>query len=122
MIGGIVADIFEALQRNTPMALFSWAALFGTGLGPVIGGFISEYSTWRWIFYVQIIVGGLIVLMVMAFFRETRESVILRKKARILNQWHEELHAQGYSENGIAYVRWKLVGAAEEHVDIIKLI
>ncbi|PYI25304.1 MFS general substrate transporter, partial [Aspergillus indologenus CBS 114.80] len=62
MVGGLMADIYHARYRNAPMAPFFWAALFGTGLGP---------------------------LVFLVFFRETRGPVILREKARRLNQWHE---------------------------------
>ncbi|MCJ1233261.1 hypothetical protein MMC14_001216 [Varicellaria rhodocarpa] len=37
MVGGVISDIYHTEDRNTPMALFSGAALFGTGLGPVVG-------------------------------------------------------------------------------------
>ena len=40
------------------MVCFSGAALFGTGLGLLVCGFIAQYTTWRWIFYMQIIIGG----------------------------------------------------------------
>ncbi|OJJ37276.1 hypothetical protein ASPWEDRAFT_170761 [Aspergillus wentii DTO 134E9] len=96
MVGGIVSDIYLARDRNTPMALFSWAALFGTGLGPLVCGFIAEYTTWRWIFYVQIITGGMISLAVILFFRETRAPVVLRARAERLNKWYEELESKGY--------------------------
>ncbi|RAH48941.1 MFS general substrate transporter [Aspergillus brunneoviolaceus CBS 621.78] len=93
MVGGIIADIYHAQNRNAPMALFSWAALFGTGLGPLACGFISQYTGWRWIFYIQIIIAGLITAAVLAFFRETRGPVILREKARRLNEWHRAMEA-----------------------------
>ena len=95
MVGGIVADMYQAHNRNTPMACFSSAALFGTGLGPLVCGFIAQYTTWRWIFYMQIIIGGLISAAVLLFFRETRAPVILRKKAKLLNKWYEDLEAAG---------------------------
>lgn len=47
-VGGVVADIYEAKDRNTPMTLFTGAALFGTGLGPLVSGFIAENVEWRW--------------------------------------------------------------------------
>lgn len=56
MVGGVVSDIYHAAERNTAMALFSGGALFGTGLGPLVSGFIAQHTTWRWIFYLQ--VGG----------------------------------------------------------------
>lgn len=95
MVGGIVADIFPVQKRNTPMACFSSAALFGTGLGPLVCGFIAEYTSWRWIFYIQIIVGSMISGAVILFFRETRATVVLRERAKLLNQWMEKLEAAG---------------------------
>ncbi|KAH9827009.1 Fungal trichothecene efflux pump (TRI12) [Teratosphaeria destructans] len=55
MVGGIVSDIYHAQDRNTAMSLFAGGALFGTGLGPVISGLIAQHTTWRWIFYHQVI-------------------------------------------------------------------
>ncbi|EEA20546.1 hypothetical protein TMatcc_000534 [Talaromyces marneffei ATCC 18224] len=95
MVGGIIADIYLPRDRNTPMALFSGGALFGTGLGPLVCGFIGQYTTWRWIFYLQIIIGGIITLAVLLFFRETRKDVVLRQRAQRLNEWYEKLEAAG---------------------------
>ena len=36
MVGGVISDIYHTEDRNTPMALFSGAAFFGTGLGPLV--------------------------------------------------------------------------------------
>jgi MFS family permease len=47
-VGGVVADIYLPADRNTPMTLFTGAALFGTGLGPLVSGFIGENVSWRW--------------------------------------------------------------------------
>ncbi|PLB53937.1 MFS general substrate transporter [Aspergillus steynii IBT 23096] len=135
MVGGIVADIYHAQDRNTPMALFSWAALFGTGLGPLVSGFIGQYTTWRWIFYVQIIIAGLICGAVIFFFRETRGSVVLRKKANLLNKRYEELESRGQygilvPENEaspcekppiVLRVRWK-IAADEERAGLLTML
>jgi multidrug resistance protein len=48
MVGGVVSDIYHSKDRNTAMTLFSGAALMGTGLGPMISGFIAYRTTWRW--------------------------------------------------------------------------
>jgi len=47
MVGGVVSDLYHAQDRNTPMALFSGAALFGTGLGPLVSGFVAQNTNWR---------------------------------------------------------------------------
>lgn len=114
MVGGIIADIYTPHDRNAPMTLFSVSALFGTGLGPLVCGFIGEYTTWRWIFYIQIIIAGMITLSVILFFRETRGTVVLRQRANVLNKYYEQLEASGCkgvqfsSEKPSQRIRWKV--------------
>lgn len=78
------------------MALFAGAALFGTGLGPVCAGLVAQHGSWRWIFWMQLVVDGALMLAVVLFFAETRGSVLLSRKARALNQWYERLERLGY--------------------------
>ncbi|KAK0281698.1 hypothetical protein LTR35_007379 [Friedmanniomyces endolithicus] len=94
MVGGVVSDIYHAEDRNTAMSLFSGAALLGTGLGPVVSGFIAQNTTWRWVFYLQVITCGTVMVFIVFFFNETRGSVLLSRKAKALNQWYEQLESQ----------------------------
>ncbi|WPG98671.1 Hypothetical protein R9X50_00146400 [Acrodontium crateriforme] len=96
MVGGVVADIYEARDRNAAMALFSGAALFGTGLGPLVSGFVAQNLNWRWIFYIQVITSGVLIIVIAICFQETRGSVLLSRKAKTLNKWYEQLEAEGY--------------------------
>ena len=137
MVGGVVSDIYHAKDRNTAMALFSGGALFGTGLGPLVSGFIAQYTTWRWIFYLQIITNGLIWVYIFFFFYETRGSILLSKKARRLNKWYDQLEAAGYygvimptekssprekaGQSSPQRIRWK-VKADEERSSIAKMV
>jgi len=95
MVGGVISDIYHSEVRNTPMALYSGAALAGTGLGPMVSGFIAEHLPWRWVFYMQVIVFGVVVVIVIVFFKETRGSVLLSRKAKVLNTYLEKLEKAG---------------------------
>lgn len=132
MVGGVVSDIYHAEDRNTPMALFSGAALAGTGLGPLCSSFIAQHLSWRWVFYVQTIDGGLLILAVIFFFKETRGSVLLSKKAKVLNTWYQAREDAGYvgitmpatavsEKKQYQRVRWK-VKADEERDTIMVMI
>ncbi|KAF2270907.1 MFS general substrate transporter [Lojkania enalia] len=132
MVGGVVSDIYHAEDRNTPMALFSGAALFGTGLGPLVCGFIAQNTTWRWIFYMQTISCGTMVALIIVIFKETRGSVLLSRKAKALNKWYEAREAAGYygfdmlnpnrpSSPLSQRIRWK-VKADEERSSLAKMI
>lgn len=95
MVGGILADIWVSSERNTPMVLFTGATLFGTGLGPLVSGFVAQRLLWRWVFYIQIITSGVLVGLVTIFFKETRGPILLSRKARALNKWFEKLESCG---------------------------
>ncbi|KAH7402631.1 major facilitator superfamily domain-containing protein [Pyrenochaeta sp. MPI-SDFR-AT-0127] len=132
MVGGVVSDIYHAQDRNTPMALFSGAALFGTGWGPLVCGFIAQNTTWRWIFYLQTITCGTMVALICFIFKETRGSVLISRKAKALNKYYEAREAAGYSGFNITApensgpttsqrIRWK-VKSDEERASLGRMI
>lgn len=131
MVGGVVSDLYNSAGRNTPMALFSGFAFFGTGLGPLVSGFIAQNTTWRWIFWLQTITCGAIVVVVVIFFQETRGSILLSRKARALNAWYEAREEAGYYGFDIIVekshkaepqrIRWK-VKTDEERESVAKMI
>lgn len=130
MVGGILADIWETSERNTAMTLFTGATLFGTGLGPLVSGFVAQNLNWRWVFYLQIMTSGTLVALVTIFFKETRGSILLSRKAKKLNRWYEQLEAAGCEgmeldgKNGkkrCQRIRWK-VKSDEERASLGKMI
>ncbi|KAH7405958.1 major facilitator superfamily domain-containing protein [Phaeosphaeria sp. MPI-PUGE-AT-0046c] len=132
MIGGVVADIYQAEDRNTPMALFSGSVLVGTGLGPLVSGFVAQNLKWRWIFYIQAIADGLLVCLIIITFEETRGSVLISRKAKVLNKYYEEREAAGYfglnvpidekpTETTVQRIRWK-VKADEDRASLTRMI
>ena len=132
MVGGVVSDIYHAEDRNTPMALFAGAALLGTGLGPLCSGFIAQNVNWRWVFWHQVISCGLCILAVIVFFKETRGSVLLSRKAHLLNKWYEAREEAGLfgfemplgddvSKLQSQRIRWK-VQSDEDRESLAKMI
>lgn len=116
------------------MAIFSGGAFFGTGIGPVCAGFIARSLDWRWIFWLQVIMDGALIIVVTLAFKETRGSVLLSRKAHLLNKWYEEREKLGYygfdmpiesdeqDEKTVSQrIRWK-VKADEERGTIAQMI
>ncbi|MBW4023463.1 MAG: MFS transporter [Proteobacteria bacterium] len=53
------------LMRAT--AFITWPALVAPILGPVVGGFLTSYASWRWIFFLNLPIGlvGLIATLIL---------------------------------------------------------
>jgi MFS family permease len=58
---GTVGDIATPGERGRFMGLFQGVALIGPAFGPVLGGILVQYLSWRWIFWVLAIWGGVTV-------------------------------------------------------------
>ncbi|KAF4454039.1 hypothetical protein F53441_3423 [Fusarium austroafricanum] len=100
VVGGVIADLWEKEERNTPMALFSGFVLFGTGLGPLVSAALvnaldDDTLAWKWSFWHQVILDGLLLIAILILFKETRGPVLLSRKAKKLNQWYQELEDAG---------------------------
>jgi multidrug resistance protein len=54
---GILADTFEPRQRGMGFAMYGLAVVFAPAIGPTLGGYIVDHASWRWIFYINIPVG-----------------------------------------------------------------
>jgi len=57
MSQAIMADSFPPKQRGSAFALFAVTALVAPALGPILGGWITDSFSWRWIFFINIPVG-----------------------------------------------------------------
>ncbi len=58
------------------MSYVSVPALIGPIIGPPLGGFIVTYGSWRWIFFINIPIGLIGVLLVRLFIENLRESTV----------------------------------------------
>lgn len=56
------------------MAYLTVPALLGPVLGPPVGGFITTYASWRWIFFLNVPIGVLGIVLVTLLIDNTREE------------------------------------------------
>ncbi|UFJ41226.1 MFS transporter [Brevibacillus humidisoli] len=66
----IIGDVFTQEERARLMGLFS--AMWGVAgiVGPLVGGFFVDYISWEWIFYINIPVGLVSIILIYLFFHE----------------------------------------------------
>ncbi|KAK8064591.1 hypothetical protein PG994_007229 [Apiospora phragmitis] len=78
---GVLADLWDPVERGNAMAAFFCMVWIGPAMGPVIAGFIQLKKDWRWIFYVLLWFGGGTAIL-MFTLPETFGPMILKTKAR----------------------------------------
>ncbi|KAI0121463.1 putative bicyclomycin resistance protein [Hypoxylon sp. NC0597] len=84
--GGTVSDVFKREHIQAPMVIISLSPFIGPSVGPLLGGFINYYTTWRWTYYAMLIWAGLELVMIIVFAPETYHPIKLREKARKLRK------------------------------------
>src|SRR6202158_5454038 len=71
----VLLDIYPKERQGFAMALWGIAVMVGPVLGPVLGGWLTENYTWRWVFYVNLPIGALAFLGITTFLPETARNV-----------------------------------------------
>jgi DHA2 family multidrug resistance protein len=59
----ILADTFAPAKRGMAFAVYGMAVVTAPAIGPTLGGWITDNFTWRWIFFINIPVGILSILL-----------------------------------------------------------
>ncbi|KAI9676720.1 MAG: hypothetical protein M1822_008283 [Bathelium mastoideum] len=80
--GGSITDMWAPSERSVPLALYTAASFLGPVVAPIAGGFISQYTTWRWNYWVVTIISGTVFLAMLLFLPETYPTALLRRKCR----------------------------------------
>ena len=60
----IIGDIYTLEERTRMQAVFSGVWGFSSLVGPLIGGFITDHLSWRWVFYINVPFGIAAALIV----------------------------------------------------------
>jgi len=74
----VLADIFPPAQRAKMQGFFGGIFGLASIVGPVVGGYLTDHLGWRWVFYVNLPVGILGVLMVVSFLPFVRTAASWR--------------------------------------------
>jgi MFS transporter, DHA2 family, multidrug resistance protein len=75
---GILLDIYDVEERGSAMALFGVSVMVGPVLGPVIGGWLTDNMSWRWVFYINVPIGAVALIGIMIFVTETKTNALTR--------------------------------------------
>ena len=67
----VMVDTFSAADRGKAMAIWGIGILLGPIMGPTVGGFITDHLDWRWVFYINLPIGIINLLLLAAFLQQT---------------------------------------------------
>ena len=63
----ILLETFPPAEHGTAMAIYGIGAMFGPIMGPVMGGWITDNWSWHWIFFINIPMGIISLMMLISF-------------------------------------------------------
>ncbi|MFP7335903.1 MFS transporter [Shouchella clausii] len=69
----VIVDLFSGKQRGKMMGVFSSVWSVAGLLGPLIGGYFVDQVSWRWIFYINVPIGIIALLLVVVFLHQPIE-------------------------------------------------
>ncbi|MFV9325854.1 MFS transporter [Citrobacter europaeus] len=61
-------------QLITAIATLTWPALVAPIIGPPLGGFITSYANWRWIFFINVPLGILAIALALRFIPDIHDD------------------------------------------------
>jgi DHA2 family multidrug resistance protein len=67
----VLLDTYPREKHGSAMAMWGVGVMVGPILGPTLGGWLTEYYNWRWVFYINLPVGLLAWFGLAAFVQET---------------------------------------------------
>lgn len=72
----VVADTITSAERGQYVGFVSVPIILAPALGPVIGGLLSQFLSWRWIFWFLTILGGVTCVLYAFFMPETCRNIV----------------------------------------------
>jgi DHA2 family multidrug resistance protein len=72
----IMVGSFGRHERGRAMAIWGIGIMVAPVLGPTLGGYITDHLDWRWVFYINVPVGIVSMLMALASVQDTARRAV----------------------------------------------
>jgi DHA2 family multidrug resistance protein len=78
----MLVDSFPPSKRGMAFAAYGVVVVVGPIVGPILGGLITDNSSWRWCFLINVPVGALSLFLVHVFVNEP--AILIRERKKML--------------------------------------
>jgi len=76
----ILADTFPPAKRGMAFAVYGMAVVLAPAIGPTLGGFITDTYSWRWVFFINVPVGIVSLVLSSRVVRDPPHLAEMRKR------------------------------------------
>ncbi len=104
----ILRQTFPPREQGMAMALFAMAVMLGPAIGPTLGGYIVDNYHWSWIFFINLPVGALGLLMVTRFVHEPEDIREANKAAAVAQRKNLDWQGIALLAVGLAALQYLL--------------
>jgi EmrB/QacA subfamily drug resistance transporter len=70
----IITATFPPRQRGTAMGIWVGVSAVALALGPITGGLLAEHADWSWIFFINVPIGILAIVVARLVIRESKDT------------------------------------------------
>ena len=77
----ILADTFPPAKRGMAFAVYAMAVVLAPAIGPTLGGYITDHFSWRWVFFINVPVGILSLILSSRVVQDPPHLVEAKKRA-----------------------------------------
>jgi DHA2 family multidrug resistance protein len=81
----ILADTFPPAKRGMAMAVYGMAVVLAPAIGPTLGGYITDNFNWRWVFFINVPVGILSLILSSRFVSDPPHLRAARDRAGVVD-------------------------------------
>jgi len=103
---GVLLDAFPKEKQGAAMTLFAIAALLAPVVGPTLGGYITDNYGWRWVFYINVPVG---ILALMICNRLVFDPGYLKAQTVEARKQHRPFDTLGLCLLAITMTSWEIL-------------
>jgi DHA2 family multidrug resistance protein len=76
----ILADTFPPAKRGMAFAVYGMAVVLAPAIGPTLGGFITDTYSWRWVFFINVPVGVISLILSSRVVQDPPHLALMRER------------------------------------------